>query len=281
MRISQNRCLHAALIYAARGWPVFPVLERGKTPATAHGFHDATVQPGRIRQWWNTIHNYNIGIATGAASGVWMLDVDGDRGATTLGWLEAKHGRLPSTMTCITSSGCHLWFRTEDPVPSRANIIGDDNLGHPCGLDVRGDGGYAIVPPSIHPDGSVYRWSGPDEPAQAPKWLVDRTRKQEPRVTGAVARIGGRDATAYGKAALDYEAESLGNTGPGERNAVLFKASANLFQLVAGGALNAGQVYLRLVEACIANGLIADDGRLSVDKTIASGARTGFRSPRR
>src|SRR6478672_4719574 len=71
--------LRAALGYAAARRPVFPLSPRSKEPAIARGFHSATTNPETIRRYWR-VPDRNIGIATGALSGVWVLDIDGDEG---------------------------------------------------------------------------------------------------------------------------------------------------------------------------------------------------------
>jgi hypothetical protein len=267
----------AALDYAARGFAVFPCLPRTKKPPWTGGFYRATTNPATIRRWWLARPDYNIGIATGVASGVWVLDVDGDAGATSLADLEAAHGPLPDTLISIASSGCHLWFCYTCPIPSSADRIGR-------GIDVRGDGGYMLAPPSVHPDGPVYRWMNDRSAAIAPDWLIHLTRKPSPGpITSKIAlatRSGCTDV--YGQAALDHEIAALANTLKGSRNAALNRASFSLHQLVAGGELDASEVRHRLIEAATANGLMTDpeDGPLSVQKTIASGARAGLRHPR-
>jgi len=152
-----------ALDYAARGWAVFPLQPGLKEPRKgSRGFYDATTNPATIRRWWRADPTYNIGIRTGIASGVWILDVDGALGAIALAVLEARHGRLPSTLTSVTGGGCHLWFSTNRPIPSSAGRIA-------TGLDVRGEGGYVLAPPSVHPDGPVYTWRNARSPTPAPK----------------------------------------------------------------------------------------------------------------
>jgi hypothetical protein len=208
---------------------------------------------------------------------VWVLDVDGNAGATSLAELEAKYGPLPETLISIASSGCHLWFRYTCPIPSSA-----DRVGH--GLDVRADGGYVLAPPSVHPAGPVYRWMNNRPPAIAPEWLIHLTRKPPPGpITGKIALPTRPVRTdAYGKAALEHEIAALANTLKGGRNAALNRASFSLHQLVAGGELDGNEVHKRLLDAAVANGLMTDpeDGPLSVEKTIASGARAGLQHPR-
>jgi hypothetical protein len=277
--------LAAALAYAGNRWSVFPLRPASKEPACKHGFKNATTNPATIRRYWLANSDYNIGIATGIVSGVWILDVDGAAGADALAELEAKYGPLPSTLTSITSVGCHLWWRAIGPIPSSVGRVS-------IGLDVRADGGYVLAPPSVHPDGPVYRWSNSAEPAAAPAWLIEltRTRFSNARKPPSTLSISQRaiacrhagPAGAYAKAALEYEIADLARTPPGARNHQLNRASFSLHQLVAGGELNGAEVRARLIEAATANGLMADpdDGPRSVMLTIASGARAGMQHPR-
>src|SRR5262245_32772533 len=126
--------LEAALDYAARGLAVFPCAPRAKHPVFPGGFKGATSNPATIRRWWLARRDYNIGIATGVRSGVWVLDVDGAAGATALAELELERGALPATKASATSSGCHLWLCADGPIPSSVARVA-------AGLDVRGDGG--------------------------------------------------------------------------------------------------------------------------------------------
>ena len=111
----------------------------GKRPLTEHGFKDATTDPRRIHMWWSRWPQANIGMPTGERSGVFVLDVD-DLGA--LAELEAQIGKLPATWTVRTpSGGLHLYFQHVEGVTNSPG-------GLPNGIDVRGQGGYVLVPPS-------------------------------------------------------------------------------------------------------------------------------------
>lgn len=148
-----NPRLDAALSYAARGWHVFPVKPEGKEPLTRHGLKDATTDHKQIRRWWGKWPDANIGIRTGKESGLWVLDVDGSKGKESLARLIEEYGDLPPTPTVITGKGLHFYF--EYPPDSRiSNSAGKIAPG----IDVRGDGGYVIAPPSIHPSGRRYQW---------------------------------------------------------------------------------------------------------------------------
>ena len=271
--------LDAALGYAAQGLPVFPCLPRGKEPAIKRGFHAATTNPETIRRYWR-VPDRNIGIATGALSGVWVLDIDGDDGAASLRALEAQHGKLPETWSSSTGRGRHIWFRYTGPIPSSAGRIAP-------GLDVRGDGGYVVAPPSSIRAGAPTRGSSRPR-ASSP---TRRTGSSPLRARGRRRRSrNGRSRASAGRMArperptapLRSIARSPNSPPPLPERAThaLNRAPFRLFQLVAGGELDGRNVVDRLVEACHRNGLVKDDGLRSVVATIRSGARAGLQHPR-
>lgn len=160
--------LKDAISYGKFGWAVFPIFPRSKTPSTKRGFHDAEKDEAAIKALWGARTNFNIGIATGEVSSFWVLDVDPDKGGNeSLEALENKHGSLPETLVSITGSGGrHYFFR----IPA-GHII-------PCtvgklakGIDTRGNGGYIVAPPSIHPNGTQYQFRE-NEITEAPHWLI-------------------------------------------------------------------------------------------------------------
>ena len=176
-----------ALALAARGFHVFPCRPRDKRPATATGLKAATTDQAIIRQWWRQQPDCNIGIATGTISEVFVLDIDGDDGESGLSRLEREFGELPATVASITGGGGrHLFFRCpERPVRNSAGQIA-------AGLDVRGDGGYVISPPSIHASGRPYCWSVDSAAAiaSAPDWLLARiTERHNGSATAAPASV--------------------------------------------------------------------------------------------
>ena len=262
--------LQAALNYATRQrLPVFPCLPRGKDPAVARGFYAATTNPETIRRYWR-IADRNIGIPTGSISGFWVLDVDGEDGERSLRRLEAAHGALPPTREVITGDGRHFWFRYTGPIVSAAGRIAPS-------LDQRGDGGYVIVPSSIHQSGRIYTWAidSADDLAIAPNWLLALARKKpiSERALAVVRRPGNGAIGAYGGAVLELELAELAATQPGKRNDALNRTTFRLFQLVAGGELSEDEVVTGLIAACEQNGLVGDDGLRSVLATIRSGRK--------
>ena len=176
---TRNPFLEQALQYAARGWPVFPLVPGTKEPfAGSHGFKDATTDPEKIRHWWAKTPDANVGIATGAVSGVFVLDADLHRVPECLKELEKRHGALPKTYTVATArNGRHYYFQMP---PGRGVRCGTDKLDK--GLDVKGDGGYVVAPPSIF-EGGTYKVLNATPPATPPEWLVDLVALQRDRGT--------------------------------------------------------------------------------------------------
>jgi hypothetical protein len=267
--------LKAALALAAQGIAVFPLKYATKEPeARSRGFYDATTNPATIRRWFGGNFKRNLGARTGGASGVWILDEDN---ADSLNALVEQHGPLPVTRQSRSSRGAHHWFKTlAGPIPCSASRVGP-------GLDVKAEGGYVVVPPSIHPDGVVYEWLNDAPVASAPEWLVELARKPAsqtaPPPSISPRPFSGRPG-AYGAAALRKEIELLATTPPGSRNHQLNRSAFSAFQLVAGGELSAAEVEAALIDAIASNGLLAEDGIRQCLATIRSGARAGMLYPR-
>lgn len=178
--------IDAALNLAGRGWRVFPVATPtadggcscgkpcstpGKHPRVKAWDQEATTDEAMIRRWWKRWPDANIGIATGVASGLVVVDVDAEGAGTP--WLN----ELPDTIEAVTGSGGrHILFQH----PGGDQQIGNrQKLEQQKGVDIRGDGGYIVAPPSLHPSGRRYEWDAGYHPedmplAPLPGWLLDR-----------------------------------------------------------------------------------------------------------
>ena len=163
----------AAFRLALRGLAVFPLAPGTKIPLSgSHGFHDATTDCDVARARWAKTPSANIGVATGARSGFWVLDIDPEHGGDqALADLEAKHGTLPATIAASTpSGGRHMYWRWNAEGLEIRNSAG--RIGP--GLDVRGEGGSIVAPPSVLSNGRGYRWvsNGTRAFTAAPLWLI-------------------------------------------------------------------------------------------------------------
>lgn len=269
----------AAISYATSGHLVFPLWPRTKKPATSHGLHDATRDPTRIERWWRRHPDHNIGVATGATFDV--LDVDDPAADRALhdtwraaggpeGFLDGPGSFGPATRT---ASGWHFLVA--------ATGIGNRTKFLP-GCDWRGQGGYIVAPPSIHPDGPRYRWvdgHDPDQPLPTcPTWLLETLQHPAP-VSPPPATNGHQRAaaTSYARRALESEIGRVLMAANGTRNDQLNRSAHALGQLVAGGALDATVATEALYQAGLRVGLEPRE----VSATIRSGLTSGARTPRR
>jgi hypothetical protein len=177
--------LDFAKYYKSIGWPVFPLSPRKKSPATQHGFHDASLDDAQIEQWWGgdrAAQRFGIGIPTGKASGLIVVDIDARNG----GWgsierLKAEGKFLPDNTIQVNTSGermntgRHYYFR----YPAGAEVLPGLNGAWP-GIDIKSDGGYVAVPPSTHPTGIIYdhvKACQEVELADLPDWILEKMQQ--------------------------------------------------------------------------------------------------------
>jgi hypothetical protein len=259
--------------YVKFGWPVFPC-NRDKTPATKHGFKDATLDADQIKTWWRENAEYSIGLPTGNVSGVWVLDVDLPDGPATLEALEKKYGELPKTKRQQTGSGGTQYFFKYDPSISVKNTA--RKLGP--GLDTRGDGGYVILPPSGHPSGGHYKWiknGAKSAILPAPAWLIDLL--QEPKDNQPARQTYNGGTSRYGERALLNQTDRLLGASQGERNNTLNEVAYSVGQLVAGGEIDEYQARAAIYGAAFTIGLKERE----INRTIDSAFKASAREPRR
>ena len=163
----------AALAYLARGWSVVIVAPRAKRPIVRwQTFQKRLPSEAQLHRWLEQHPDANLAVVTGSVSGLVVLDVDPRHGGTrSLAAWEREHAALPPTIESRTGGGGrHLYFAH----PGRTVR---NRVGLAPGLDLRGDGGVIVVPPSIHPSGKAYRWvegRHPEDldPAAMPDWLL-------------------------------------------------------------------------------------------------------------
>lgn len=331
--------LEAALAYAAAGMPVFPCNPDSKQPLITSdvkgegGLKLATLQEARIRQWWQTWPAAMVAMRTGSkesgGAGIFVIDIDPPEGKTAevvlaelvnyLAELRAQsaEGNVVEFVRTLDSArtyslpdcplvrtprgGLHLWFATppEISIRNRANVL---KVRAP-GIDVRGDDGYVIVPPSVRRgpravqercDGVAYQFElsplgAPVPPAPAELLRLVLEKHDEPKRTrgGATTADAIGDSSArseaqrrYALSALDYELASVRGAKKGHRNHTLNAAALSLGKLIPHGLLIETAVRDLLFQAAEACGLVKDDGAKAAEDTIDSGLRAGMATPR-
>lgn len=267
-----NAIQHAATRLLERGFSVFPLAPTEKTPTK--GFDLRTYQRERrathqeVETWFGGQSGMlqNIGIATGQISGVFVVDCD-----TEEAYEQVTEKGIPDTLTVTTARGVHLYFAVPDfPVPCRAGLL--------PGVDVRGNGGYVVAPPSTHPSGKRYQWLREVPPAPAPEWLLDLLKQPRPLPPAKTVRQGEtvKDPAAYVAAAFDRELQALESATEGNRNHALNKAAYNLGQLVPSGLVGEFEVFRELEAAASRIGLSESE----IAHTLRSGLESGKTNPR-
>jgi len=183
------------------------------------GLLDASRDPQRIASWFGR-EPWNIGIATGAASGIVVVDIDPRHGGDeTIAKLEVAHGRLPLTWRFLSGGGGeHIIFCHPGRVVK--NSVGQVGRG----IDMRGDGGYIVAPPSLHIGGRPYAISvdhHPDEVplAPLPAWLLNLIA--EPKPATAAAPTIARTQT-------EWRARFTGPVDEGRRNIAIARLAGLL-----------------------------------------------------
>ena len=280
---SDGLMLDIAMEYLDRGFSVIPLTPGNKTPhmgllpRNSDGkpswkcFQDRLPTGDEVSGWFQTESGANLGIVTGQISGVVVQDIDEDAGLA-----EAhRQGGIPDTPISQTGHGIHVFY--QHPGYQVSNF---------CrrlpGMDLRGDGGYVVAPPSLHPDGHRYRWQVDLKTpfAPAPDWLVeawtpDNTAEivREALEGPPMAITSGR----YGEVALRSELERLLKATNGSRNNMLVKGAFRMGQLIAEGRLTEEEVVQQMKLVAMQIGLPERE----VDATLASGLNAGKRNKRR
>lgn len=168
------KTLDYAIEYARRGWSVIPLRPKDKKAAIPWDQYKTERPNEQMISAWFKGNSRNIGIVTGAVSGIVVLDVDapdneGDPdGRESFDKLIAHFGPLPETAISKTGNdGKHIIFK--HPGFELRNFSKKKRTG----LDFRGDGGYIVGAPSVHPNGTSYEWINDVEPAEMPEWLKE------------------------------------------------------------------------------------------------------------
>ena len=168
-----NKTEQYALDYLKRGWSVIPVRPREKRPAIRWlEYQSRLASEDEIKTWYQHRQDANVAIVTGAVSGLVVVDIDPRHGGEeSLAELVRQHGPLPDTIEVLTGGGGrHVYFR--HPGGTLRNRVG-----FVPGIDLRGDGGCVVAPPSVHPSGKRYTWVKGHDPRHAklapmPEWLL-------------------------------------------------------------------------------------------------------------
>ncbi len=284
-----------ALHYAAAGVPVFPCragddgIKKAKSPYVDRGFHAATDDVNVVRERWTMSPTASIAMPTGPVTGIFVLDVDvkaGVDGRTTLAKLEAQHGPLPPTLRGTTpSGGKHFYFWMPEGLDLRCSA---GKLGP--ALDLRANGGYIILPPSVLRDAAgnvlaAYRFEGDggdlltdrlSEIAAPPLWLIQLIMNSAAGTETRAERPNRQPAVA-GK--LEHLCNDVALAREGARNTTLNKAAFKAARLAASHQLSGADVETGLVNAARVAGLPPSEALATVRSGITAGLAKAASGP--
>lgn len=303
--LAKPNMLAEALAYAKRGWPVFPCNptkdpEKSKAPLVGRdkdaegkpvpntgGVKKATTDERQIREWWGKWPAALIGIPTGKAIGLWVLDFDPED--ETVEMIEARVelavGKLPLGPRSRTQSGgWHIWFKLP------AGEIPKNSAKRLANVDWRAEGGYVIAPPSRMADGATYEWLvSPDvsDFPDAPPGLLDLVFRRgrfspalKPRSVGEYrALVDDKHVRRYCEVALSRAAGRVRALVKGQRNSEFNNIALGIGHLVGAGGIGRSEAYAALREAALAWGIGDDDKALKAGGTLDRALDDGAREP--
>jgi hypothetical protein len=257
VRISNSSALATALRLADRKSRVFPVAS-SKAPTCPGGFKAASIDPTEVRRLWRDHPGPLVGVATGDASGITVLDIDAPRHQEAADWYEAHRECFPVTRTHVTrSGGRHLVFQHRTGLRCSA--------GRPVvGIDVRGDGGYVIWWPS-----TGLPVETPKIVAPWPDWLAKAVLP--PQMTPLPPIAVGRISDRYLDAALRRAVETVATAPLGTRNTTLNRETYSLARLIPVG-LGAETIASAMAHAGLAAGLSASEVARTIASALSGGA---------
>ncbi|GAA3293122.1 bifunctional DNA primase/polymerase [Dactylosporangium vinaceum] len=268
--------LRNALDYAGRGWPVF-LLGRTKRPMAncdacrdagpdhdrdacpclfCHGLYAATTDPERIAAMVAAQPTGLLAIRTGAVAGLVVVDIDPGHGGAL------DPALMPQTACVVTGSGgWHLYYRH----PGTPVLNSQGRLGE--GIDVRGDGGYVVAPPSIHPrTRRPYRWAGGRPVVEMPPALITACRPAPaattttPRVTSSTPAGGISSPDALLRSLLD----TVRHAPKGRRRSTLYGCARGVARMVAADAISLRDAMNALYDAGMGAGQTDRETRAAI-----------------
>jgi len=252
--MSVNTALARALKLADCGFPVFPCAAT-KQPTCPHGFLDATRDPAAVRSLWRDHPGPLIGVPTGRATGIFVLDVDTAKHDTAVDWLERHAPYLPETRSHRTQSGgLHLLFKHR---PGLRNTQARLALG----VDTRGDGGYVLWWPAAIEHGHHRA-----PLAELPEWLVEALTPPPPETRPAAQRPKTPDAA---KAKIEGIVGTVAAACEGQRNSLAYWGGCRLAELAKQAVITQDDAIALAVEAARQAGLSPKEAQ----RTVASAFR--------
>ena len=252
--MSANTALARALKLADWGLPVFPCAAT-KRPTCPHGFKEATRDATAVRALWRDHPGPLIGVPTGAATGIFVLDADTAKHVTAAEWIERHAPYLPETRSHRTrSGGLHLLFKHRGGLRNTQARLA-------LGVDTRGDGGFILWWPAAIEHGH-YR----APLAEIPDWLLEALTPPKPETKPALQRPRTPDAA---KAKIEGIVGAVAAATEGQRNSLAYWGACRLAELAKQAVMSQADAVALAVEAGRQAGLSPKEAQ----RTVASAFR--------
>jgi hypothetical protein len=256
-----DRALIAARTLIGAGYACFPCRE-DKRPTCRHGFQDAVLDRDQLEELWQRFPGELVGVATGAMSGVSVVDIDKKHPEAHHWWSENRDRLLPARVHRTRSGGLHLIYRHREGLRNSAGLIAR-------GVDVRGDGGYIIWWPAaglpVLADGGIKAW---------PEWLMPLLSPPPPTplsISQRAIAVRRHDLRPTLHRTLGV-VRTLALAPEGERNRVLFWATCRARDMVVAGELDHAS-GMQMLEAIRQAAMLAGLLEREVNRTISSAMR--------
>lgn len=256
------------------GFSIFPLQPKSKKPTASWSqYQSAQVDRDQLEEWISTMPRMNVAIATGRISDLTVIDIDSEEARL---WC-IEQGGFPKCPIVRTGKGWQLYFSYHPKLGNKASVGGQK-------LDVRGDGGYVVAPPSIHPDGPEYEWvvSALDCPMPLiPEWFITLVESPEPAPKPTMKPVSAGEVEVhgnYGKKILDDELQNLSMAQEGSRNQTLNNVTFSIFTAVYGDIidLSESEVKALIEQTALQIGL----GQAEINKTMSSAMGAAKQNPR-
>ena len=249
-KFNEKDFLNTALQYAKLNLKTFPVKYQGKTPLCDGGFKAATKEPEQIKGWSKQFSQFNLAMPTGHENGIFVVDIDGKDGFKSLEILENKFGKL-NAPSASTGKGKHLYFKYPTDIHIKNSVKKISS-----GIDIRGEGGYVVVPPSIHENGNKYSWENTNLQdisfPEAPQWLLNLI--ENPPET---------------KLELQNLLDKIANAPEGERNQTLLENSRYILNYLSKHKeIDPDETVKKMFEVAQKNGLPEKEIQKTIQNTL-------------
>lgn len=178
--LHELRDLAAELV--RRGISVVPCEPRSTRPLVPiREYQQRLPTPDELTEWFAQYPTANLAVVAGRISDIVVIDV----APGELERIVQHEFPIPNTLAVRTGRGGYHYYcrypREVRRLPSQTRLLGERGPR----VDLYADGGWVVIPPSVHPNGKQYEYLDPD-------WTLLTDRPLPPLPAWVWAAIAGR-----------------------------------------------------------------------------------------